>query len=220
MSSATLTKRRARERSARETRPELVAAPSASSAAVSPGTFFLFGVLATAAAAVVLLRGQAPAAVGLVVFTVAAAGLVGLAFFRVLAPLAGLGGEHGPTIGGRARAALERDKALTLRAIKELEFDKAMGKVSDADFAEMRDRLRVRAMRLMRQLEGGGVYRQQIEREVSARVRDAAAAGGAPRAAAPAAASPATCLGCGTVNDRDARFCKGCGERLTAGANA
>ena len=38
----------------------------------------------------------------------------------------------------RQRVALERDKALTLRAIKELEFDHAMGKVSDNDFAEMR----------------------------------------------------------------------------------
>ena len=32
---------------------------------------------------------------------------------------------------------LEREKALVLRSIKELEFDHAMGKVSDADFAEI-----------------------------------------------------------------------------------
>ena len=219
MNSATLTKRRARARALRDDRPEPAPTSAAPAAVVSPGTFFLLGALATAVAAVVLLRGQAPAAIGLVVFTVAAAGLVGLAFFRVLAPLAGLGGDHGPTIGGRARAALERDKALTLRAIKELEFDKAMGKVSEADFVEMRDRLRVRAMRLMRQLEGGGIYRQQIEREVAARVENAGgqAGGAAPPAVAVAAG---TCVHCGTANDRDARFCKQCGERLSAEVNA
>ena len=42
-----------------------------------------------------------------------------------------------PLVGGRARAALEREKTLVLRSIKELEFDHAMGKVSDEDFAEM-----------------------------------------------------------------------------------
>ena len=40
---------------------------------------------------------------------------------------------------------LERDKALVLRSIKELEFDRAMGKVGDADFAEVSAGLRARA---------------------------------------------------------------------------
>ena len=50
-------------------------------------------------------------------------------------------------IGQRTRAALEREKMLSLRAIKELEFDKAMGKVSDDDFREMSGPLRSRAPR-------------------------------------------------------------------------
>ena len=61
-----------------------------------------------------------------------------MAALRLLAPLVGLGPEQAPTVHGRARAALERDKALTLRAIKELEFDRAMGKVAEPDFVEMR----------------------------------------------------------------------------------
>ena len=48
-------------------------------------------------------------------------------------------------LGGRTRAALEREKTLVLRSIKELEFDRAMGKVSEKDFAEMSARLRARA---------------------------------------------------------------------------
>jgi hypothetical protein len=219
MSSATLTRRRTRQPAVRE---EPTAAVPAQTAGVGAGTFFLLGGLATAAVAVVLLHGQAPAALGLVVFTLLAAGLAGLAFFRVLAPLVGLGGEAGPTVGGRARAALERDKGLTLRAIKELEFDRAMGKVSEADFVEMRDRLRQRAMRLMRQLEGGGVYRQLIERDVASRVPSARrpAVPAAAHEPAPVAVDPATCIACGTVNDTDARFCKQCGEPLAAGARA
>ena len=42
-----------------------------------------------------------------------------------------------------------------------------MGKVSDADFAEMRDRLRARAVRLMTQLDGAAMYRAQIERDAA-----------------------------------------------------
>ena len=155
----------------------------------------------------ILLRGAGPAAIGVIVFSLLAAGIVGLATVGVLGPLVGLTREHGPTIGGRARIALERDKALTLRAIKELEFDRAMGKVSDADFIEMRERLRQRALRLMRQLEGGGAYRQLIEqRGRRARGR------GRERPALPSA--PGRCAQCDTANDVDARFCKACGHRL------
>ena len=73
-------------------------------------------------------------------------------------------------LGGRTRAALEREKTLVLRAIKELEFDRAMGKVSEADWQEMTGRLRARAVRLIRQLDSGSaVYRDLIEKELSAR---------------------------------------------------
>jgi len=173
--------------------------------------FFVVSGLALAVVAVILLRGAGPAAIGVIVFSLLAAGIVGLATVGVLGPLVGLTREHGPTIGGRARIALERDKALTLRAIKELEFDRAMGKVSDADFIELRDRLRQRALRLMRQLEGGGAYRQLIEQEVGARVGETAE-----RPALPSA--PGRCTQCDTANDVDARFCKACGHRIGVAA--
>jgi hypothetical protein len=174
--------------------------------------------LLTSVVALIVLRDRPPAALGLVVFTLAAAGLVGLATLRLLAPLVGRGPERGPTIHGRARAALERDKALTLRAIKELEFDRAMGKVAEPDFVEMRDRLRQRALRLMRQLEGGDVYRPLIERDVAAMAgTDHASSVLATETAA--VVNPAACLACGTVNDTDARFCKQCGDRLTGPAD-
>ena len=73
-------------------------------------------------------------------------------------------------LGGRTRAALEREKTLVLRSIKELEFDRAMGKVSEKDFAEMSGRLRARAARLMRQLDAATGYRSEIEQEIAKRI--------------------------------------------------
>jgi hypothetical protein len=90
----------------------------------------------------------------------------------VLAPLAGdeLEATAGP-LGERTRATLEREKALVLRTIKELEFDRAMGKVSAQDFDEMVARLRARAITMMKQLDQENVgYRDLIERELLARV--------------------------------------------------
>ena len=91
--------------------------------------------------------------------------------FATTLPLTGaLSIDRPEMLGGRTRAALERDKALVLRAIKELEFDRGMGKVSEKDFAEMSARLRLRAGRIMRDLEAGSLYRAQIEREVAQRL--------------------------------------------------
>ncbi len=73
---------------------------------------------------------------------------------------------------------LAREKGLVLRALKDLEFDRSMGKVSQADFDEMSARLRTRALVLMKQLdEDGSGYRTIIERELSARLAGRAAAG-------------------------------------------
>jgi hypothetical protein len=165
----------------------------------------LFAVAGLIGATVVVFvsRGQSPAAVILLSLTVFASAAVGAAALRVFLPLAtGRAGRTTVVVGGRTRAALEREKALALRTIKELEFDRAMGKVSDHDFAEMSTRLRARAGRLMRQLDSGVDYRQQIEREIAQRLGPAPAAPG--------------CAGCGTTNDPDARFCKSCGARLSA----
>ncbi len=66
-------------------------------------------------------------------------------------------------LGGRTRAALEREKTLVLRSIKDLEFDFAMKKMSQSDYDEMSARLRARAVGLMRQLDEGSGYRASIE---------------------------------------------------------
>jgi hypothetical protein len=107
-------------------------------------------------------------------------------------------------VGGRTRAALWREKTLVLRSIKDLEFDHAMGKVSDKDFTEMGARLRARATGLMRQLDEGGTYRDAIQAEIDRRL------GPAPKTVPVAG----MCAACSTQNDRDAKFCKQCGSKL------
>jgi len=50
-------------------------------------------------------------------------------------------------------AELREEKRRVLRAIKELEFDHAMGKLSDQDFKQIGDRYRLRAIEVIRELE-------------------------------------------------------------------
>src|ERR1700687_4108294 len=96
--------------------------------------------------------------------------LVGIAALRAVRPLVSPQEDLTAMVGERTRATLEREKLLTLRAIKELEFDRAMGKLSEADWQEMSGRLRARAAGLMRQLDAGSGYREQIERDLAKRL--------------------------------------------------
>ena len=166
-----------------------------------PWQYFTLAGLIGATIVVFLAKGQTAAAIILLSLTVFAAAAVGLAALRTFAPLSGARTTDAtPARAGRSRAALEREKALALRAIKELEFDRAMGKVSEKDFTEMSGRLRARAARLMRQLDAGGGYRQRIEQEIERRVGRATN----------------VCRSCQSTNDPDARFCKKCGTALEA----
>jgi len=187
-----------------------------------PWQLFTLAGLIGATIVVFVSRGQTPSGIILLSLIIFTAAIVGVATWRTLAPLTGRDEPMGPQIlGGRTRAALEREKALVLRTIKELEFDRAMGKVSDKDFGEMSTRLRARAAGLIRQLDAGSGYRETIEKEIQkrlsagskdpaygkARITTAADAG---RVLGPAG----TCANCQTVNDADAKFCKNCGARM------
>ena len=254
--------------------------PASGSDALQPWQLFTLAGLLGATITVFLSRGQSPTGVILLSVTIFAAAAVGIAALRTFMPLTSkaLPGSV-QVLGGRTRAALEREKTLVLRSIKELEFDRAMGKVSEKDFSEMSARLRARATGLMRQIDAGAGYRQQIEKEIERRIgsirggsdRLGQGYGGPPKLDAeaekqdppyvakqePAYAAqqdppyvakqdpahddvgrvlpppppgygetrrsasreggsrPAdACSSCGTRNDADARFCKGCGSSL------
>src|ERR1041384_4153885 len=147
-------------------------ATSTDSQPLQPWQFFTLAGLVGATIVVFLSEGQTPAGIILLSLIIFGAAAVGAAAWRMFAPLSTIDEPAGPQIfGGRTRAALEREKTLVLRSIKDLEFDHAMGKVSDKDFADMGTRLRARAAGLIRQLDAGTSYRQAIEAEIEKRVR-------------------------------------------------
>lgn len=187
--------------------------------------FFVVLTLLAATAAVLTSRIVTPEHLILLSLTVFAAGGTALAFYRTLLPFAGRDTRlSSETLGHRARAALEREKLLVLRSIKELEFDRAMGKLAPGDFDDMSARLKLRALRLMQQLDADAVApRERLERELAERLLGAPAASSAQTAAvsSPTIAAAMVCADCGATNDQDARFCKACGMRLAAAdANA
>jgi hypothetical protein len=181
--------------------------------------FFTLSSLLAATVAVVMARQSTPEHLVLTSLTIGAAGLAAAGFYRVLSPLVGdvTEGSREP-VSQRARAVIEREKLLTLRALKDLEFDRSMAKVSQADFDEMANRLRTRALALMKQLdEDSSGYRTLIERELNARLAAKPAVAATPTV--PPADVPAATAGvctCGTANDPDAVFCKRCGTKLVA----
>jgi hypothetical protein len=195
----------------------------ADEAGFRPWHFFILAALVASTIAVLTSRQSTPEHLILISLTIAAAGAAAAGFYRTLAPLAL---EDVSVLDDRpserARAALEREKALVLRSIKELEFDRAMGKVSAKDFDEMAARLRARAVMLMKQLdEGASAYRELIERELRARLRGSGGAGLQARQTPAGLKSgptevPDTTCACGTLNDPDASFCKRCGTKLEA----
>lgn len=176
-----------------------------------PWQFFVLAGLACATAITWMARTQGFTAVLLLTVIMGTVALAALAALRTIKPLVSADEDRTQMVGERTRVALEREKMLTLRAIKELEFDRAMKKLSDEDFNEMAGRLRTRAARLIRQLDSAGGYRDKIEKDLLKRLGDLAA----PAATAThAAAATVPCGACSTMNAADARFCKGCGSSL------
>ena len=202
--------------------PPPAAPPPAAEGGVRPWHLLLVATAIAVAAGVFATQGTSTVNAVAVAAAIGTVAWVAATAARTVAPLVVPDlGEQTEMVGGRTRAALEREKFLVLRSIKEVEFDRAMGKISDADFHEVAGRLRARAAGLLRQLDADSSgYRVLIERELSTRV-------GRPAASPPPAASAGetpdtptavqgTCAACGTANDLDARFCKSCGARIEA----
>jgi hypothetical protein len=130
---------------------------------------------------------------------------------------------------------LEREKQAVLKAIKEIELDYQMRKISELDYREMVERYRARALRVMGDLAAGNDYRALIERELKDRLAVRAAMGGSAAGAGSAVGADSAVgtdsrasgdvdplplvsnlCACGAPNDSDARYCKRCGQKLTS----
>ena len=172
--------------------------------------FVLLGLLASTVAVVLVQPGD-PVVLVLLVAAIGSASGVGFALCRTLWPLVGIHAEDQvQVIGGRTRAAIEREKTLVLRSIKELEVDRAMGKVSKPDFDVMKVRLMSQALALIKKLDADMPgYREAIEQELVTRLADNSQNDGLSRERV-VQQDFLTCESCGTVNDIDSKFCKHC----------
>ena len=114
----------------------------------------------------------------------------------------------GPLVGNRSAAppapALdepeefeETAKGMALGALKEIEFDRATGKLSDEDYQALKAKYTMRAVEILRE-EGT----DPIEAMIAARVQTLRAGG------------PRVCPTCGPRPESDAAFCSTCGVRL------
>ena len=155
------------------------------------------------------MRGQGVTTVLLLSVLMATTAIVGLAVLRAVRPLVTTQEDRTAMVGDRTRAALEREKMLALRTLKELEFDRSMRKISEDDYNEMSTRLRARASRIIRQLDAGA----RIQGEDRGGSREANWRAEKPETSR-RARRRRTCAACQTPNDADAKFCKSCGQKL------
>lgn len=135
--------------------------------------------------------------------------------------------------------ALTAEREQVLDALRDLDFDHAMGKLADEDYTPQRARLLARGVELLKQLDAvtaaaparpgaAEALDDQLERAVAARRK--ARAGGASsdpeaqmeaaiaarRAPQPAAAAGRACIQCGAGLQANDRFCPKCGAHVAA----
>ncbi len=178
-----------------------------------PRHLYLLLAMAAATWAVVVARDTHPAALLLLSAAILAAGLTAAALHQALSGFLTPGASRPPAVLEKhAREALEGDKVLVLRAIKELEFDHNMRKISDADFAEIGGRLRERAMAIMAELDRLAEAEEPQQAEPSSSAGSRRAGTTATTDAPPAARY---CGACGAAREPGARFCVQCGASLT-----
>jgi hypothetical protein len=112
-------------------------------------------------------------------------------------------------------------KASALRALKDLEFEKSLGNLNEADYRELEARYREEAKLAMREVdEERSALRERAEKiakkAIDRELDDEGAASESERVVKPTESNTTECPKCETTNDPDAAFCKRCGEKLSA----
>ncbi len=179
--------------------------------------------------------------VQLVVLTLAGAALL-LVIWLLWSSVQALAGESELTFEEAfslgTRSAEEEQKRAVLRALKDLEYERSVGKIGEDDYHEYAARYRAEAKRLIQTLdESLAEGRKHVERELERRLAkspdpSSESLGNSavePREAVDAKtsepplsdeesafkyAAPRECPECQAKNELDARFCKACGTPL------
>ncbi len=112
----------------------------------------------------------------------------------------------------------ETPKGVALAALKEIEFDRETGKLSDEDYELLKAKYTVAAVEALRG-EQKLLVSNDVEALIAARVhslRSASTPSDTTAAPLGASASLPTCDHCGPRPEPDALFCSTCGRRLSA----
>jgi Double zinc ribbon len=113
----------------------------------------------------------------------------------------------------------ETPKGIALAALKEIEFDRETGKLSDSDYQSLKAKYTTEALAAMRQdpepsATGRGF--DDVETMIAAKVRALRSASGSKSSDAPEsfASNGPVCPTCGPRPEPDAVYCSSCGRRL------
>lgn len=112
----------------------------------------------------------------------------------------------------------ETPKGVALAALKEIEFDRETGKLSDADYELLKARYTVAAVEALR--DEREPVSSDIEALIAARVRSLRSASATtsldtwPQIQSATSAPIPACVVCGPRPEPDARYCSGCGLPL------
>ncbi len=117
-------------------------------------------------------------------------------------------------------------RAVALRALKEIEFDRATGKLGDDDYDSLKRRYTTEAVQALRagEAEVGPAIAPAVRPLASARPLTCPTHGMRPEGDAVYCsecgrrleAAPGFCSRCGVAMEPDARFCAACGRRVAA----
>ena len=139
------------------------------------------------------------------------AALVGLgALYLVLEPVLALHPSRSPVY--EPLDPEETPRGVALAALKEIEFDRETGKLSDADYEFLKAKYTGQALDVMR-AEKAAVRVGDVEAMIAARVRTLRSAA-VPTPPSPSTGAPPACATCGPCPEPDALFCSTCGSRL------
>lgn len=118
-------------------------------------------------------------------------------------------------------SALAEQRRMLVRALKDLEHERAIGRIDDADYAEISQNCRAQIKEIMRQEdEELAPLRARAEDLIDKHLGKARPiTTEQPSKEEPKSDSTSTpdrlaCASCSTSNERDAKFCKGCGGSL------
>jgi hypothetical protein len=114
-----------------------------------------------------------------------------------------------------APSATEEQKRAVLQALKDLEYERSVGKIAEADYQELLHRYRTEAKRLLRAVdEDLAPLRAKAQAYLDQQLGRPEPAVAKP--SEPPAKSMHACPTCQADNDADAVFCKKCGGKLEA----